>query len=87
MKPEQAEIARLKREVIKLKAERDILKNIRGLLREGIDMKFFFIAKYRVIWPAGWLCGGARCLAGWLLCLADTAAQPAQPERRIAGAW
>jgi transposase len=27
MKPEQAEIARLKREVIKLKAERDILKN------------------------------------------------------------
>ncbi len=27
MKPEQSEIARLKREVIKLKAERDILKN------------------------------------------------------------
>jgi transposase len=26
MKPEQAEIARLKREVLKLKAERDILK-------------------------------------------------------------
>jgi transposase len=26
MKPEQAEVARLKREVIKLKAERDILK-------------------------------------------------------------
>jgi transposase len=31
MKPEQAEIARLKREVTKLKAERDILKNHRGL--------------------------------------------------------
>ena len=31
MKPEQLEIARLKREVIKLKAERDILKNHRGL--------------------------------------------------------
>ena len=30
MKPEQPEIARLKREVIKLKAERDILKNYRG---------------------------------------------------------
>jgi transposase len=29
MKPEQLEIARLKREVIKLKAERDILKNPR----------------------------------------------------------
>jgi hypothetical protein len=25
---------------------------------------------------------GARCLAGWVLCLAaDTTAQPAQPER------
>src|SRR5712691_7526751 len=31
LKPEQLEIARLKREVIKLKAERDILKNHRGL--------------------------------------------------------
>jgi transposase len=31
MKPEQTEIARLKREVTKLKAERDILKNHRGL--------------------------------------------------------
>jgi transposase-like protein len=30
MKPEQLEIARLKREVVKLKAERDILKNVRG---------------------------------------------------------
>jgi transposase len=46
MKPEQSEIARLKREVAKLKAERDILKT-RGLLREGIDVKFVFIAKHR----------------------------------------
>src|SRR5438477_10139262 len=43
MKPEQLEIVRLKREVAKLKAERDILKNCRGLLREGIDVKFSFI--------------------------------------------
>jgi hypothetical protein len=28
----------------------------RGLLREGIDVKFGFIAKHRGIWPAGWLC-------------------------------
>jgi transposase len=32
MKPEQLEIARLKREVAKLKAERDILKNCHGPL-------------------------------------------------------
>src|SRR3982750_3391717 len=57
MKPEQLEIARLKREVIKLKAERDILKKSRGLLREGIDVKFSFVAKHRGIWPADWLYG------------------------------
>ncbi|MGO9700280.1 MAG: IS3 family transposase [Xanthobacteraceae bacterium] len=57
MKPEQLEIAQLKREVIRLKAERDILKKGRGLLREGIDVKFGFIAKHRGIWPAEWLCG------------------------------
>jgi hypothetical protein len=31
-------------------------KKSRGLLREGIDMKFGFIAKHRGIWPTGWLC-------------------------------
>ncbi len=56
MKPGQLEIARLKREVIKLKTERDILKS-RGLLREGIDVKFFFIARHGGIWPADWICG------------------------------
>jgi putative transposase len=29
----------------------------RGLLREGIDVKFSFIAKHRGIWPAEWVCG------------------------------
>jgi transposase len=33
MKPEQLEIERLRREVAKLKAERDILKNCPGPLR------------------------------------------------------
>ena len=56
MKPEQLEIAQLKREVIRLKAERDILKKAAVLLREGIDVKFGFIAKHRGIWPAEWLC-------------------------------
>lgn len=51
MKPEQLEIERLRREVNKLKAERDIL-----ILREGSDMKFGFIAKHRGIWPVAWLC-------------------------------
>src|SRR5580704_3208981 len=31
-------------------------KKSRGLLREGVDVKFGFIAKHRGIWPAGWLC-------------------------------
>jgi putative transposase len=57
MKPEQLEIARLKREVIKLKAERDILKKAAAYFCEGIDVKFGIIAKHRGIWPADWLCG------------------------------
>jgi hypothetical protein len=48
--------ARLKREVLKLPGERDILKN-RGLLREGVDVKFAFIAKHRGIWAMDWICG------------------------------
>lgn len=55
MKPEQLEIAQLKREVTKLKAERDSKKSP-GLLGEGIDVKFGFVAKHRRIWPAEWLC-------------------------------
>ncbi|MBN9586107.1 MAG: IS3 family transposase [Afipia sp.] len=56
MKPEQLEIERLRREVTKLKAERDIPKKGRSLLREGSDMKFVFIAKHRSVWPVAWLC-------------------------------
>ena len=77
MKPEQLEIAQLKREVIRLKAERDILKKAAarnrrevrlhceapGDLGRGLDVR------------------GARCLAWWLLCLADTTAQSTQSER------
>ena len=57
LKPEQAEIARLQREIVRLKAEGDILKKSRGLLREGVEVRFAFIAKHRGIWPAAWLCG------------------------------
>ena len=57
MKPEQAEIARLKREVTKLKAERDILKKAAAYFAKEIDVKFGFVAKHRGIWPADWLCG------------------------------
>jgi transposase len=35
MKPEQQEIDRLRREVVRLKAERDVFAKGRGLLREG----------------------------------------------------
>lgn len=50
MKPEQLEIDRLRKEVVKLKAERDILKG-HSLLRDGSDMWFAFIAKRRSIMP------------------------------------
>nr|WP_086008753.1 IS3 family transposase [Nitrospirillum amazonense] len=53
---EQEEIDRLRREVTRLKAERDILKKAGGLLREGQPMRFAFIAKHRGIWPVAWMC-------------------------------
>ncbi len=46
--------------------------------RYEIDVKFGFIVKHREVWPANWMCE-ARCLAGRLLRVADTAAQPPQP--------
>ena len=36
-------------------AERDILKS-GGLLRQGLDVRFEFIAKHRMIWPVSWVC-------------------------------
>ena len=80
MKPEQLEIARLKREVTKLKAERDILKKPRPTSRRNRREVLLHCE------APGDLAGeldvrGARCLAGRLLCLADATAQPGQPLR------
>ena len=59
------EIERLRREVRKLKAERDILKKAAAYFAKESKWKFSFIAKHRGIWPVGWLCGtlGARLVA------------------------
>ena len=56
MKPEQAEIDRLRKEVAKLKMERDILKKAAAYFRQGIDVRFDFVAKHRVAWPVGLIC-------------------------------
>src|SRR6202046_1361575 len=80
MKPEQLEIAQLKREVLRLKAERDILKKPRPTSRRSRrEVRFRCEAPGDL--AGGMVVRGARCLAGWLLCLADTAAQSTQPER------
>ena len=57
-KPEDAELTRLRREVARLKMERDILNKSRGLLRSGVDVKFGFVAKHRGTWPVDVLCEG-----------------------------
>jgi hypothetical protein len=45
--------------------------SLNGLLREGVDVKFAFIAKHRGIWSAGWLCEALGVSRGgfyaWLL--------------------
>ena len=90
MKAEQLEIDRLRREVAKLKAERDILKKGRGLLREGVDMKFGFIAKHV---PSGRWHGFAKHLAyrglasmpGRNAALARARGRITRPLRALAG--
>jgi transposase-like protein len=57
MKPEQLEIARLKREVAKLKAERDILKNARGPLSSCGDRNGL---RYVLSAPRGAVAFGSR---------------------------
>ena len=43
--------------MIRLKAERDILKKAAAYFAKEFDVKFGFVAKHRGIWPADWLCG------------------------------
>jgi len=76
MRPEQAEIAALKKEVAKLKMERDILKKPRP-----ISPRSRREVRLRGEAPRG-LAGvddvrGARCLAGRVLQLADPASESA----------
>ena len=78
MKPEQLEIARLKREVTKLKAECDILKKPRPTSRRN-RREVLLHREAPGDLGRGLDVRGARCLAGWCLSLADTAAQQAQP--------
>jgi len=56
MKPEMAELERLRKENAKLKMERDLLKKSSGLLRQGVDVKFGFMAKHRGAWPVAMMC-------------------------------
>ena len=77
MKPEQLEIAQLKREVAKLKAERDILKKPRPTSRRN-RREVWFCCEAPGGLAGGLVVRGARCLAGWVLCLADTTAQSTQ---------
>ncbi len=57
MKPEQLEIARLKCEVNKLKAERDILKKAAASSRRSHCEVLLHCGRRRGIWPAEWMCG------------------------------
>lgn len=80
MKPEQQEITRLRREVAKLKAERDILKKPRPTSRRNrCEVRFHFEAPGAL--AGGVVVRGARCLARWVLCLAGAFTQSAEPKR------
>lgn len=61
--------------MIRLKAKRDILKKRRGLLREGSDVKFSFIAKHRGAWLADWLYGALGVSRSGYYALAESSAR------------
>ena len=84
MKPEQAELARLRREVLKLKAERDILKKAAaGSRRRHCEIRLHRDPPRNL--ADGMVMRGARGLAGRLLCLADPIAEcPGEGQRTAA---
>ena len=69
----------LKREVIRLRAERDVQKKPRPTsCRNRGEVRFHREAPGDL--AGGMVVRGTRCLAGWVLSLADTSTQSAQPE-------
>ncbi len=84
MKPDQVKIERLRREVTKLKAERDILKKPQPTSRRSrCEVRVHREAPGEL--ADGVVMRGARCLAGWVLCVAHAATQPARSSRRGVG--
>ena len=81
MKSDDAEIARLKRELAKTKAEQRYSKKNHRVLREGSDVKFAAIAEYRHLWPLSWMCEVFRGHAGGILRMVEAPGRA--PERRL----
>ena len=66
--------------MIKLKAERDILKKAAAYFAEKIDVKFGSCRKHLEIWPAGWLCEALGVSRGGFYASAQPGpCRPAQP--------
>ncbi|MEQ1579955.1 MAG: IS3 family transposase [Steroidobacteraceae bacterium] len=84
MKADQAEIAALRKEVAKLKMERDIPKKSRGLVRQGVDVKFGFVAKHRGICPVGMTCESLDVSrSGFYAWLTGSLSQRSRDDERI----
>ncbi|WP_390888607.1 IS3 family transposase [Frigoriglobus tundricola] len=54
--PGDDELRRLRAEVTRLKAERDLLKKAAGVFREPAELTFAFIAANEDQWPVRWMC-------------------------------
>ena len=79
MKPEQEEIARLQKEVAKLKMERDILKKPqRTSPRSRCEVRLHRETS-RYVAHESLMCD-ARCVPQWFLCLVNQTEEQAQPN-------
>ena len=54
--PEQMELARLRAELARVNMERDIQKKSDGVLRQGIPVKYAWIARHKAVWPVTLAC-------------------------------
>lgn len=82
MKPEQAEMERLRKEVVRLKMERDILKKKPRPTLRGSRCEIRLHCEAPGNLAGGCDVRGARCLAQRVPCLVLPAPKPPQPGRR-----
>ncbi len=84
VKADQLEVEKLRREVVRLWADRDMLKKSRTLLYEASEVRFSFIAKHRSVLACGIASQIHRRLPFRLSCLGISGSKPQTTTSAVA---